>query len=173
MLLHWYWRRGCGECKRTPDVLIWLKSRQNPWKSGQNLWKPSLNPENLNKPLKIWPKMAPKITWSFFLEVSLLWSFFRASFGESGQKSFAPLKICLLRNFWYCSSDFWNCLCESLVQKRTVMRLDDISILTTEYYWNRPPNLTGWIRPCFGCPGPSPCSPLLCTPLPKCKAPLL
>jgi len=22
--------------------------------------------------------------------------------------------------------------------------------LTTSYYWNRPPDLTGWIRPCSG-----------------------
>jgi len=39
MLHQWCRRRGC---ERT--VLIWWKSRKNPWKSGQNLRKPSQNP---------------------------------------------------------------------------------------------------------------------------------
>jgi len=61
---------------------------------------------------------------SFLFGGHFLWSFFRISSGEFGQKSFAPWKLCLLLLhqcaaphylgiFLYSSWDFWSCIRES------------------------------------------------------------
>jgi len=77
----------------SPPQKFWFgenpgKLHGNQGKIFENLHKIS---ENLSKPLKIWAKMAPKITW-VFLRSLFYGVFLRVSLGEFGQKSFAAPK---------------------------------------------------------------------------------
>ena len=110
---------GAGGSNAPPKVLVLWKFGQNPRKLGKISEYLHKIPENLSKTLKIWAKMAPKITWRvFFGSHFLLWIFFRASLRRFEQKFFAPQKICLLLH---------RC---SWVNK------GDVTRLRHKYYWN-------------------------------------
>ena len=111
---------GGGASARTLKNIDLVKSRAKSLKICGNLGKISENlhkiPENLSKPLKIWAKMAPKITWRVFFGGHFLWSFFRASLGEFGNNPSHPQKFACSYTYvlhYHRFTDFWSCICES------------------------------------------------------------
>jgi len=102
---------GGGGESASPKVLIWLHSRHNSVKWGQNLWKPSRtlwkyeqNPwkygKNDAQHAVIWKNWRSKWNEEFLFWRSLFWSFFSGKFGRIRPKSFAQSKICLLLHLW-------------------------------------------------------------------------
>ena len=101
-------RRGARGGSSPQKVLIYWKSGQNPWKSGQHFWKSGqkLRPSLFN--FKNGAQRLQKHTWRFlwrsYQKMVCRTKTFRARLGKIGQKSFAPIKICLLLHLWL--SDF-------------------------------------------------------------------
>ena len=87
---HWYRRRGCRGCKRTPKTFDLVKIRANSLKSGQNLCKFG---QNVWKPFRkitvcalILQNWHLKLKCRRFFKVVFLFRYFLASYGKFGQK---------------------------------------------------------------------------------------
>ena len=122
-------------CKHTHKSFDLVKIRGNLGKISENFHK---IPKNLSKSLKMWARMALKMTWrAFFLEVTFYGAFFRQVWENSGKNPShpknlpAPTPMCCtttdLGIFWYGSRDFWSCIKVLYQRVKALLGLKNIS----------------------------------------------
>jgi len=130
MLHHWCRKRGC---KRTPKSFDLVKIREKSLKIREKfveIWTKSL--KAFTKSLKMWANPSWKDEQngaqnnmkSFFWRSLSFMDFFSGKFGRIRAKILRPPKnwpastpMCCITTdsgiFWYCSRNFWSCICES------------------------------------------------------------